>query len=234
MALYSRIEFDFPDINRAYIQKNGGENYSLPNIISQNKKTITLIKNNLGDLITKWSNIFELSDEVLISFIATESTGKNAPENRYNAIGYTQSTPISVFESVTKWQSIVGKPLPVEAKEILSKNIPSWTKWVRDKYKVGDINHNNLAEALPNPEFNVAMGALQIRWLLEAYKNDGVSPLNKVMVSYNRGYSSTKNLVKGNVNTVEMMKLNLGIEAKSYLLKMLGRYGFISLAYGKL
>lgn len=234
MALYSRIEFDFPDINRAYINQSGGENYSLPNTISQNKKTIELIKNNIGNFITKWSNVFELSDEVLISFIATESTGKNSPKNKFNAIGYTQSTPISVFESVTKWESMVGKPLPTEAKEILSKNIPSWTKWVRDKYEVGDVNHNNLVKALPNPEFNIAMGALQIRWLLEAFNNNGVSPLNKVMVSYNRGYSSTKNLVKGNVNTVQMMKLSLGIEAKSYLLKMLGRYGFISLAYGKL
>lgn len=233
MALYSRLEFDFPDIDRAYINQSGGENYSSPNIISQNKKTIESIKSNLGDFVTKWSNVFELSDEILISFIATESTGKNAPKNKFNAIGYTQSTPISVFESVTKWQIMVGKPLPAEAKEILSKNIPSWTKWVRDVYKVGDANHNNLVKTLPNPEFNVAMGALQIRWLLEAYKNDGNSPLNKVMVSYNRGYSSTKNLVKGNVTTAQMMKLSLGIEAKSYLLKMLGRYGFISLAYGK-
>lgn len=233
MAKYSRIEFNFPDINRAFINQNGSENYSLPNVISQNKKTIASIKDNLGDIISKWSNIFELSDEILISFIATESTGKNAPKNRYDAIGYTQSTPISVFEGVTKWQSTVGSPLPSEAKAILSKNIPTWTKWVKDVYEKGDANHNNLVKALSNPEFNIAMGALQIRWLLEAFNSDGGSPLNKVMVSYNRGYSSTKNLVKGNVTTEQMMKLKLGVEAKSYLLKMLGRYGFISMAYGK-
>jgi hypothetical protein len=77
------------------------------------------------------------------------------------------------------------------------------------------------------------MGALIIRYLLEAYSKDGVSPLNKIMVSYNRGYFSTKNIVKGNITSTQMMKLNLGVEAKSYLLKMLGRYGFISIAYKK-
>jgi hypothetical protein len=233
MAKYSKIEFDFPDINRSYVDKSGKENYSLPNILLGNKKTVEKIKKNLGGFITNWSNIFELSDEILISFIATESTGNNAPKNSFNAIGYTQSTPISVFESVTKWEKVVGSPLPKEAKEILSKNIPTWTKWVRDKYSTGDSNHNKLVQALPNAEFNIAMGALQIRWLLEAYSKDLGSPLNKVMVSYNRGYPSTKNLVKGNVTTTEMMKLNLGAEAKGYLLKMLGRYGFLSIAYEK-
>jgi hypothetical protein len=234
MAKYSRIEFNFPDINRAYINASGTEDYSKPNIIAGNKKTANSIKNVLGKFISKWSEIFELSDEILISFIATESGGKNAPRNKFNAIGYTQSTPISVFESVTKWQSMVGSVLPSEAKDILSKNIPNWTKWVKNVYKDGDANYLNLVTALSSDaEFNVAMGALQIRWLLEAYDKDGGSPLNKVMVSYNRGYPSTKNIVKGNFTSAQMMKLNLGIEAKSYLLKMLGRYGFLSITYGK-
>jgi len=233
MAKYSKIDFNFPDINRAYVNQGGGENYSSANTILQNKNTVALIKSTIGDFVSKWSNIFELSDEILISFIATESTGKNAPRNSFNAIGYTQSTPISVFESVTKWDSMVGSPLPPEAKAILSKNIPTWTSWKKDVYKDGDANYAKLVKALPNPEFNVAMGALQIRWLLEAYDKDGGSPLNKVMVSYNRGYPSTKNKVKGNITSTQMMKLSLGIEAKAYLLKMLGRYGFLSITYGK-
>jgi hypothetical protein len=233
MSKYSRIEFDFPDINRAYVNASGKQNYSLPHIIEGNKKMYARIKNELGNIITKWSDVFELSDEVLTSFIATESGGTNAPKNKYNAIGYTQATPITVFECVTKWSINVGSPLPLEAKEILSKNIPTWTKWVKDKYKDGDANYVKLVEALPNTEFNIAMGALIIRYLLEAYSKDGVSPLNKIMVSYNRGYFSTKNIVKGNITSTQMMKLNLGVEAKSYLLKMLGRYGFISIAYKK-
>jgi soluble lytic murein transglycosylase-like protein len=231
MAKYSKILINVPDLNRAYIQ--GTYKYSSPSVILDNGKVISSIKANLTPIISTWGKEFEIDNEILIGFIATESGGKNAPKNQFNAIGYMQATPITVFEVITKWNDKVSVPLSAQTKALLAKNVPNYTKWKRDEYSVGDANHNAILKALANPEFNIAMGAATIRWMLEAFNNDGGSPLNKVMVAYNRGYSSTKNLVKGDITSEKMMKLSLGKEAKAYILKMLGRYGFLDLMFNK-
>lgn len=229
MGKYSKITYVVPDLNRSYV--NGSIKYSSPNVISANRKMADNIKVNLGTLINKWGTEFEIDDEILIGFIATESGGKNAPSNRYDATGYMQVTPNTVYEVITKWNNMVSVPLSAQTKALLLKHTPSYKSWSANKTPT-NAQLNEIKSASKNAEFNIAMGTATLRWLLEAYSKEGDSPLNKVMVSYNMGYYGAKNKIKGNMTSAEMLAVKgLGIEPKSYLLKMLGRYGFLDLLF---
>jgi soluble lytic murein transglycosylase-like protein len=81
-----------------------------------------------------------------------------------------------------------------------------------------------------NPEFNIAIGTALLRWLLEAFKDGNVAHINKVMVSYNAGYYSMRNKVKGKLTTAELLNnKTIPFESRAYLLKMLGVNGFLDL-----
>ena len=52
------------------------------------------------------------------------------------------------------------------------------------------------------------------------------------MVSYNSGYYGTRNKIKGNPSTESLVvNKSLAIESRSYLLKMLGKNGFVQLYF---
>lgn len=80
--------------------------------------------------------------------------------------------------------------------------------------------------------FSIACGVANLRWLLEAYSNNLTSPINKVMVSYNAGYYGMRNKVKGSPTTESMVSnKSIPLESRSYLLKMLGKNGFVQLYF---
>lgn len=231
MANYTKISFNVPDVNQSF--KSGNYKYSAPETIVANKKIIQDIKSNLGALISKWGSEFEIDNEILISFIATESGNTNAPPNQFEATGYMQVTPTTVYETITKWDSTVGSPLPANLKSILAKNIPSYKNWNASVLPSTAVK-SQIKSALKNPEFNIAMGSAVIRWLLEAYSKDSNSPLNKAMASYNIGYYGAKSKLKGNLTSTQIINIKgLGAEAKGYLVKMLGRNGFLELQLNK-
>jgi hypothetical protein len=92
---------------------------------------------------------------------------------------------------------------------------------------------NKIANLLfKNREFSIAIGTANIRWLLEAYSNGVTSPINKVMVGYNAGYYGTKAKMKGSPTTLTLVSnKSLPLESRNYLLKMLGKDGFIQLFF---
>jgi hypothetical protein len=229
MGNYSKITYIVPDINRSYV--TGSVKYSSPNVIKANRIMAKDIKLKLGSLISKWGTEFEVDEEILVGFIATESGGENSAPNAYNATGYMQITPVSVYETITKWNNMVSVPLSEKTKEVLLKYTPNYKKWSSSKTPTTS-QLNEIKTASRNADFNIAMGTAIIRWLLEAYSKEGDSPLNKVMVSYNIGYYGARNKIKGNMTSQQMLATKgLGVEPKAYLLKMLGRYGFLDLLF---
>lgn len=231
MGNYSKILVNVPDVNRSYV--NGTMKYSSPTVISGNRKIIENIKSSLGSLISEWGKEFGIDDEILIGFIATESGGKNAASNTYNATGYMQITPVSVYETITKWDSMVSVPLSAKTKAILKKYIPTYTSWDKNK-DMSASTSNAIKTASKNADFNIAMGSAMIRWMLEAFSKDTGSPLNKVMIGYNMGYYSAKNKLKGNLTSQQILSVKgLGKEPKAYVLKMLGKNGFLDLLFNK-
>ena len=228
MGRYTTIAITVPDVNRSFVQK--GYKYSSPETITANKGILDKINTTYGKFITKWGIEFEIDNSIIAGFIATESGGKNTPPNKYDATGLMQLTPPSVWEVLSKWQNIVGSPLSAQANSFFNKAIPS-SKSFNPNNTPNSSVLNEIKSALQNnSEFNIAIGTANLRWLLEAFKDGDVAQINKVMVSYNAGYYSMRNKVKGAITTSQMLNnKSIPLESRSYLLKMLGVNGFLDL-----
>lgn len=234
MANFSAIKFTVPDIKKQFI--SGGIDYSKSAVKQSNVKTIQSINTNYGSLIKRWSDIFEIPSGVIIAFIATESGGKMLKPNKYQATGLMQVTPSAIYECVTKWSNEVDAPLPTEAINEINKKVPELLK----KAPLSAALKSKILSVLTNDaSFNIMSGVLVIRWLLERFGSPIYGgQLNKAMVAYNAG-AYTKALTSGGSKSIETpidslslaTNLRVPIESRSYLYKMLGKDGFLSLIY---
>ena len=171
---------------------------------------------------------------MIATFIATESGATNAPPNKYDATGLMQITPPTVWEVLAKWEVMVKSPLSDKAKSFFNKAIPSSKSFnLNVKPTTGQLSE--IRKALQNnSEFNIAIGTATIRWLLEAFQENGSVHINKVMVTYNSSYYGYKNKLKGSPTTEQLVNnKGLPLESRAYLLKMLGVNGFLDLWFKK-
>jgi hypothetical protein len=224
---FTKVKIKVPDVNRTYV--SGSYNYSKPETIKANTDLMNTVYKTYGGYITKWGKVFEVDDSIITGFIATESGGVNVGKNKYDAVGLMQVTPDSVWETITKWEKIVGSPLPKVAKDYFNKTIPL-SKTFDDNVLPSNAVTTQILTALKTPEFNIAIGTGIIRWLLEAFKDNSGANINKVMVSYNSGYYASRNKVKNSQTTEQMVNNKIfPLESRGYLLKMLGKNGFLDL-----
>jgi len=232
MSKYTKLEVKVPDINRTYV--SGAYNYSKPETIMANNAMMNTIYRDYGKFINKWGTEFEVDNSILVGFIATESGGINAPPNRFEATGLMQMTPLTVYEILSKWEKIVGSPLSKTTSTFFTKAIPSIKK-IDANTEITSAIKSEISNALrSNIEFNIAIGTANIRWLLEAFKADGKAFINKVMVSYNAGYYSSKGSLRGVLTTTQLVNnKTFALESRGYLLKMLGVNGFLDLWFKK-
>jgi hypothetical protein len=228
---YTKITLELPDINKS--AGIGINNYSKAAVKSANINMIKKINANYGNLFSYWGSIFDIPKGVLISFSATESGGTMLPPNRYKATGLMQVTPAAIFECATKWKNEVDTPLPPEAVSVLNSKVPSLLKGAK-LYSVEQTLLNLLQN---DANFNIMSGTLIIRWLLERFSTlFSGGQLNKAMVAYNAGaYTKSLGGSKANKTPIDSTSLAQNSlvprESKSYLYKMLGIDGFLSLVY---
>jgi len=232
MGKYTTVAIKVPDVNRSFTQ--GSYKYSDPAVAKGNKAVLDKIYAELGTFITKWGIEFEVDDSIIAGFIATESGGKNAPPNQYDATGLMQVTPNTVWEIIVKWQVMVNSPLSAKAISFFNKAIPSSKNFNANTVPSSAVKSEIRKALQNNPEFSIAIGTATLRWLLEAFKDGNVASINKVMVSYNAGYYSMRNKVKGVLTTQQLINnKSIPIESRGYLLKMLGVNGFLDLWFKK-
>jgi soluble lytic murein transglycosylase-like protein len=232
MGKYTKLSINVPDVNRSFAQ--GNYKYSDPNTIKANKALLDKITNDYFNFINTWGEEFEIDNSIIAGFIATESGGQNAPPNRYDATGLMQMTPNAVWEILSKWEAIVKSPLSPTAKSYFNKAIPSSKSFNSNVLPSSSVKSEIRRALQNNSQFNIAIGTAMIRWLLEAFKENNVANMNKVMVSYNAGYYSMRNKVKGNPTTEQLLKnKSIPLESRGYLLKMLGVNGFLDLWFKK-
>ena len=232
MGKYTTVAIKVPDVNRSFTQ--GSYKYSDPAVAKANKAVLDKIYADLGTFITRWGIEFEVDDSIIAGFIATESGGKNAPPNKYDATGLMQVTPNSVWEILVKWQVMVNSPLSAKATSFFNKAIPSSKNFNTNTVPSSAVKSEIRKALQNNPEFNIAIGTATLRWLLEAFKDGNVASINKVMVSYNAGYYSMRNKVKGVMTTQQLINnKSIPVESRGYLLKMLGVNGFLDLWFKK-
>lgn len=229
--MYSKVIINYPDVNKTYAESTR-VNYSQPNVKSANTALLRSVYLQNKSTITKWGTIFNIDNSIISSFIVTESGGKDAPPNQFGATGILQMTAPTVWEILAKWKSTVGSNLPSEAKAYFDKVLTESKSFNPNVLPSSTLKSKITKLLQSNREFSIAIGIANIRWLLEAYSNGVTSPINKVLVSYNAGYYGTKDKVKGSPTTLSMVNnKRIPLESRSYLLKMLGKDGFVQLYF---
>lgn len=226
MLKYSKIVVKVPDINKPYTY--GKVSYSDPASIAANTKMVRNIYQKYKTSIDKWGTLFETGHELLIGFIATESAGTMAPPNRFKATGLMQMTPAAVFDSARKWKSEVDSDLPSEVRAALEAKVPTLFK---AKSLTSEIQTQILNALQKDADFNIMTGTMAIRWLLERFSSPIFGgQINKVLVAYNAG--PYRRILQSSpvIDTATLVaSTQVPLESRGYLLKMLGKDGFLQL-----
>jgi len=234
MSKFSTIRVKVPDLPTPF--RSGNVNYSQPHVKVANTKMIRDIKAKYGSLYNKWGEVFEIPNGILNGFIATESGGQMAKPNVFKATGLMQVTPNTVWETARKFRSQTGVDLPAEVRAEITRRIPTF-------FTSKDIQPNSATERTllnlleKDANFNIMVGTTTLRWLLERFSHLRVGQLNKAMVAYNAG-AFTRSINRGTtpitepIDTIKLVSNRLvPIESRGYLLKMMGKDGFLSLIY---
>lgn len=234
MSKFSTIRIKVPDLPTSF--KSGTFNYSTPSVKKANIQMVKDIKAKYGSFINKWGEVFEIPNGVLIGFIATESGGQMAKPNQFKATGLMQITPDTVWETGRKFKNQTGVDLPAEVRAELVKKIPTFFTSTATQPNAS-IEKTILNLLQNDANFNIMVGTMALRWLLERFSSLRVGQLNKAMIAYNAG-AFTKSINRGTTpitEPIDTIKLATNpavpIESRGYLYKMLGKDGFLSLIY---
>lgn len=236
MGIYKTLRIKVPDIKKSF--KSGTYDYSNSAIKSSNIKVIRDIKASYGVIVDRWGTVFEIPDGIIIAFIATESGGRMLGANVYKATGLMQVTPNALWECVKKWEKTVKTALPVQAVAEFRKILPEIL--TSSSNSPSTSLSNKIIKLLQNnANFNILSGTLIIRWLIERFSTVQTGgQLNKAMVAYNAGaYIRALNVSSNQPITNPIDSTSLATnrlvpaESRGYLIKMLGKDGFLSLIY---
>jgi hypothetical protein len=180
----------------------------------------------------KWADVFELGEPVLTSFIAVESGGKMVGKNSAGAMGLTQVTYVSVIECVSKFKIITGQDLPQEFVTLMKEKAPYLLKISPNNQTVSSADKTKLEKLLvSDANFNIAMGALSLRWILELTKAKGLSYLQKGIIGYNAGSYGRISAYKNQFVSADALfkDSKLPKETRNYIVQVLGKNGFMEL-----
>ena len=236
MAKYTVIRIRVPDIKTPF--KSGSTDYSKQSTKEGNANMVRSIKSQYGSLINKWGTVFEIPDGILIGFIATESGGRMLPANVYKATGLMQVTPNAIWECARKWESMVKTPLPSQAVAELNSKTPEILSSKSSTPTAAQAN-KIIRLLQTDASYNIMAGTICIRWLLERFSTVQTGgQLNKAMVAYNAGayirvlnQGAAKPIKEPIDSTALATNRQVPAESRSYLYKMLGKDGFLSLIF---
>lgn len=231
MLNFTKIsDFNLPELPYKYV--NGSQDYSKQSIKDGNINILKSIKQNYGAFIKKWADVFELGEPVLTSFIAVESGGKMVGKNGAGAMGLCQVTYVAVIECVSKFKIITGKSLPNEAVTLLKEKAPYLLTISANNQSLSSANKTKLESLLiKDANFNIAMGALCLRWTLEITKAENLVYLQKSIIGYNQSAYGRISKYKNKFVSTETLFKDKAIpkETRDYLVKVLGKFGFLEL-----
>ena len=231
MATFTKLDdFNISDLPYRFVF--GKEDYSLPSVRQGNINTLRGIKNNYGKSILKWSNVFELGEPLLASFIAVESSGKMVGKNNAGAIGLTQVTVVLIRESISKFKNITKVDLPREALTSIKLKAPFLISLTPNNQDLSASETSKLEALLKtDSDFNILMGAMGLRWGLEITKALEKTYLQKGIIAYNQSaYGDISRYKNKEVKTITLFKdKKIPKETRNYLVKILGIDGFLEL-----
>lgn len=226
MAKFTALSVvNYPDLNVIY------SNYSA--VKQDNINTLLSIKKRFLPFISKWGNLLEIDNSVVIGFIAVESMGKeNLGPNAAQATGLCQVTPIAIIEAISKFKTITKQELPAEIKNYINKKSSFLTKLTPNNQTISSKDKTTLLNLLKtDEEFNILMGCICLRWLFELLKFQGKAELNRAIIGYNQSAYGRISFYKNKPVTTEKLysDKNIPKETRQYLAKLLGVNGFTEL-----
>ena len=246
MAKFTKIaDFNLPEIPYRFV--SGAQDYSNQIYIDLNIKILKDIEKNYGVFIREWAEVFELGEPVLTSFVAVESKGKVVGRNSAGAIGLCQVTVPTVIESVSKFKIITGENIPEQAVALLKSKAPYLLSLTPNNQAISSSNKAKLESLLGisnvkgkdgkivskynDPNFNIAMGALCLRWVLEITKAQNLAYLQKGIIGYNQSAYGRISAYKGKFVSTETLFKDKKIpkETRNYIVQVLGKNGFLEL-----
>ena len=235
---YSKVTIQIPDIRAPF--KQGSYSYSNPDTKDANIRMLRNIDSLYGRIVDRWSPIFEIPRGVIIGFIATESGGRMLSPNKYKATGLMQVTPNAVWECARKWSTQVEVPLNSSVISTLRSKVSADFFTSRSATPNSTQQARLLLELQRDANFNIMCGTLVLRWLIERFSTIFTgAQLNKAMVAYNAGPYIRPLSIPGTTRPNEIpidstslaTNRSIPLESRSYLYKMLGQDGFMSLVY---
>jgi soluble lytic murein transglycosylase-like protein len=231
MATFTKLEtFNISDLPYRFVY--GKEDYSSPAVKQGNINILLAIKRNYGNSIKKWSDVFELGEPTISSFIAVESNGKMVGKNNAGAIGLTQVTDVLIRESISKFKIITKADLPKEAVTSIKLKAPFLLSLTPNNQELSASNISKLESLLKSDaDFNIMMGSIGLRWGLEITKALNMTYLQKGIIAYNQSaYGDISRYKNKEVKTITLFKdTNIPKETRNYLVKVLGIDGFLQL-----
>lgn len=229
----AKVILNVPEIN--YQFKSGAENYSAPYTKQANIRTLTNIKTSYSGYINKYGLLFNIPSGFIAAFIATESTGRNAPPNKYKATGLMQCSPAAFYDSFKN--RLKSGFIDQQQLNFIATVLPNF-KISGNKVvtSLSTIEPYVLLALEKNSEFNIYAGCLYLNFLINRFAINGVAQINKTLIGYNAG---AYNKVISSTITVAADSTSLAAnklvpkESRGYLVKMLGINGFLDLIYGQ-
>lgn len=234
MARYSKTDVIIPDIEKPF------SGYSTASTKATNIAMLKSIKAQYGTSVSRWAKVFEIPEGIIVGFIATESGGRqNVVNKSFPRIkGLMQVSDVTIYDIIVKWGAEVDSPRPTEMDAVIKAKLPELlSKKTTDKMPLA-LASKIVALAGADADFNIMMGTAILRWLLERFSNPITGgQLNKAMIAYNAGpYNKAISIGSKAITTqIDSTSLSLNTkvpaESRGYLLKMLGKDGFLELIY---
>jgi soluble lytic murein transglycosylase-like protein len=234
MAKFTEIaEINLNTFNVVY--NVNGYNFGSEQEQARNLQYIKNIRKDYGASILKWGNEFEISEPLLVCFMAVESKGFPEGKNSSGAIGLMQVKLITVREAVSKFKTITGQNLPNLVTESLKIKAPYLLKLTPNSQKLSTANENSLEKLLiADKDFNILVGSMYLRFCLEFTKASGKAYTNKACVAYNEGLYGNISKFKGKAISTMNLAKSVSAEAKGYLAKLFGRFGYLDIYFRKI
>lgn len=237
---FSKVKVTVPDVDRPFI--SGTYDYSNKSVKDANIKMMKSIKDKYFSSIQKYGKALDIPDGVIISFIASESGGipvqvsNPSGAAKYDVWGIMAISPSAFYDAIAKWSSHVKtEEIPEVVKTKIQEKVPGLLK------NLSVYPAEVIRNAFKNDQdFNIMAGCVVLRWLFERFNVLGVTLFNKAIVSYNAGLYQSFLVSEGSktkpnltpVDTVAMVSdKKVPLESRSYLLKVLGKDGFMDLYY---
>lgn len=186
-----------------------------------------VIRAKFGIYIKNVANLVNLPKELIEAFIFIESAGNPNASTKY-ATGLMQVGTASASDSLVTEKGSGRMSLQEEA--ILKKYLGSRFSLLQNvKAKQTSIGKTFITkEDLLKPEFNILVGSILLKQLVDEFTENGKVRMDKVITIYNGGrYSSTaKKVIKYKGSTNDLLA-ELPKETSAYIVKLLGTNGIL-------